>query len=836
MADSENSEKELELFLGKSIECRTRQFVDFQAGQRNLAVHEKQRGGAPTENNETSVEMLIDDLSAVDRQLNHHDLNRNKDENLALLYEWLYWWISSFFEYKAFDVNQSRMLWITGALGTGKSTCMSAVMWGLSQKKHSTFLPLFFSFSRGDNGQPKPENAASAVKSLIYAILMDQSCLVDVLVDEHKSTGRKRFSHANDFYALSQILNRMVQDQRFRPTLILVDSVDEIRGDDKEYSRFLKLMKVTTNISPNVKWLVSADTLPSSDEIDIRLQISLDKGCSKKLDIINNFYIPYKVKELNFHLSHDGTFTDRVTELLQNISSGDFFWADTAFEIARREDPQSVLDVLQRMLDFLNSSEFMVSPYLVMMDKIARLPIEECSRCLIILGAMAEVYQPISLAELSALANLPPNADVKGLITKHCFAFLEICDDLATSSTTLDDVSGGAVSCISFSNNGRRLAAAVDEQIKIWDMSTYTIIVSQEVAYQKSPISGLAFSKNDALLALASGNRISLWKLTEEPAQSVNNEVVDGAVNAEGKPIGNSLRLGKKKFFFLPKYLGLAFHVAFSPNSKYIATIAGDVIYIWDLRSRKRPSILIGHESGVNAIAFSPDASCLASASGDGTVRIWEAPWDDEHKQAQLILRGHSSEVYNLSFSPLDSDKYIVSCSADQTLCIWDYSRHEVKTAAGASIEVGGEVDQQVSGHKKPISCLALSIDGKIVASGSTDGLICLWDEDIGSFRGQIREHRKEIISLEFSHDSWYLLSSAQDRTVRVWDVTNGLQLLLIRHTDWVRSAIFSPDGKFVASGCDDSMVRVWDMQHLVDERNNEENNDTINYNYTHKL
>ncbi|KAM0455687.1 hypothetical protein ACHAO4_003761 [Trichoderma viride] len=406
----------------------------------------------------------------------------------------------------------------------------------------------------------------------------------------------------------------------------------------------------------------------------------------------------------------------------------------------------------------------------------------------------------------------------------------------ATSSTTLDDVSGGAVSCISFSNNGRRLAAAVDEQIKIWDMSTYTIIVSQEVAYQKSPISGLAFSKNDALLALASGNRISLWKLTEEPAQSVNNEVVDGAVNAEGKPIGNSLRLGKKKFFFLPKYLGLAFHVAFSPNSKYIATIAGDVIYIWDLRSRKRPSILIGHESGVNAIAFSPDASCLASASGDGTVRIWEAPWDDEHKQAQLILRGHSSEVYNLSFSPLDSDKYIVSCSADQTLCIWDYSRHEVKTAAGASIEVGGEVDQQVSGHKKPISCLALSIDGKIVASGSTDGLICLWDEDIGSFRGQIREHRKEIISLEFSHDSWYLLSSAQDRTVRVWDVTNGLQLLLIRHTDWVRSAIFSPDGKFVASGCDDSMVRVWDMQHLVDERNNEENNDTINYNYTHKL
>ncbi|KAM0518155.1 hypothetical protein ACHAPE_004562 [Trichoderma viride] len=1069
-----------------SIESQIQCFIDPRDKQRNPALCDEQRG-APTNGNETSVKVLLDDLSAVDRQSNNHNVDRNKERNLTLLYEWLYWWISSFCEYKAFDVSQNRILWITGALGTGKLACMSAITWGLSQRKRGAFLPLFLSFSRYDNGQPKPENAASAIKSLIYAILMNQSCLVDILADELKSIGRNHLSYASDFYALSLILNRMIQDRRFQPTLVLVDSVDDIRGDDNEYNRFLKLMETTMSISSDIKWLVSADTLPSSHEINISLHISLDKDHPKKLEIFNNFYIPYKAKKLNYHPSHDETFNDQVIESLQKISSGDFLWADTAFEIARREDPQSVLDALQRLLDFLNSSKLKVSPYSFMMGKIFMLQPRECSRCLIILGTVAEVYQPIKLVELGALLNVSPNVDTRELITKHCFAFLEICGDLvsfkhrsardfcighmaetlapirrriaerclhlssawfnfpednkqrqdpmtptyypavywirhlchviddrsiqvealdlmtehllkwsdllvllgalpqacclmldleadlkkelearmspaifgakntllfcprnsttrkqflhqgmpqlavspnldsswspivhvlrghtkeirccayshdgqyvasgsddclvriwnaktgkiqhiirpfygfvygvaissrgliaasdqrsikiwnfdngycqqATSSTTLDDDLEGTVSCMSFSNDGRKLAAAVDGQIKIWDTSTYSIIVSQEVAYQKSLVSGLAFSNSGALLASASGNRISLWKLIEEPAQDADSEAVDGAVNTEGKDIRNSPRLKKKKFFFLPKQHGQASQVAFSPDSNYMATIAGDVVYIWDLRSRRKPSILTGHESGVNAIAFSPDGSCLASASKDGTVRVWKAPWDDEHKQAQLILRGHSSEVYNLSFSPLEFEKYIVSCSADQTLFIWGYDRHEIEAAAGSSIEVGGEVDQQVSGHKKPISCLALSRDDKFVASGSSDGMICLWGEDLGSFRGQFCGHRDEILSLEFSHNSRYLLSSSQDRTVRVWDLENKLQPLLIQHTDWARSAVFSPDGKLVASGCDDRMVRVWDMQRLVDEHKNEASNDGIDYSYTHKL
>lgn len=83
--------------------------------------------------------------------------------------------------------------------------------------------------------------------------------------------------------------------------------------------------------------------------------------------------------------------------------------------------------------------------------------------------------------------------------------------------------------------------------------------------------------------------------------------------------------------------------VAFSPNSRYVAVGSGNVVCIWDLQSYKEPSILSEDEHDIETIAFSPDGSVIASASRDGTIRIWEAPWGDEHKKARLVMRRHPS-------------------------------------------------------------------------------------------------------------------------------------------------------------------------------------------------
>ncbi|EKF04447.1 kinase domain protein [Tolypothrix sp. PCC 7601] len=169
----------------------------------------------------------------------------------------------------------------------------------------------------------------------------------------------------------------------------------------------------------------------------------------------------------------------------------------------------------------------------------------------------------------------------------------------------------------------------------------------------------------------------------------------------------------------------------------------------------------------------------------------------------QRTITGHSGGVYSVAISP--DGKTLASGSADSTIKLWNIPR--------------GEPIRTLTGHSGLIYSVAISPDGKTLASGSFDTTIKLWNLATGEQIGTLTRHSNSVYSVAISPDG-NTLASIADNTIKLWNLATKEQIRTLPseryantgHSSFVYSVAISPDGNTLASGSLDNTIKLWNL------------------------
>jgi WD40 repeat protein len=386
--------------------------------------------------------------------------------------------------------------------------------------------------------------------------------------------------------------------------------------------------------------------------------------------------------------------------------------------------------------------------------------------------------------------------------------------DTATGQEKLRMAHADFVQKVRVSRDGQWIATTgYDQTVRIWDSTTGAEVM-------RIPIDGIGSSIcfNKDATRLIVGDRtghITFWDISQLKAQtgfvqfpglvhealfSPNGEWL--AVNSDDKNIwlvnsdqlGNTLDNRKK----LITTNGLTSNMAISADSKWVAVVENDenvadynrVVLVSADGEKKH---FLSHDGEViDAIAFTPDNKQVITADQKGLINIWNV--ENGKKSYSLNTKG---VILSLAVSP--NGKYLVAgIEEGNHSIVWDLTTQ----AQVATLEQVGR-----------IKAVQFSKDGKLLAIGSSEATVYLWNVEDGSFSRSKNDFLANggVLSLDFSPDNKRLAVGDSTGYVYLFDLALGQEVARLPHVDKVTSISFSLDGKQLATVARKT-VSLWDV------------------------
>ncbi|KAF2200662.1 HET-domain-containing protein [Delitschia confertaspora ATCC 74209] len=576
-----------------------------------------------------------------------HDDKRRIENTKGDLLEDSYSWILDNTEFRQWqDDEQSRLLWIKGDPGKGKTMLLCGIVHELKKSVVKMDLLSYFFCQATDS---RINNATAVIRGLIYLLIDQKPSLISHIRKKYDRAGKALFLDANAWVALSEIFTNILQDPSLNSTYLIIDALDECVED---LPKLLKFIVEQSSALPR-EFLKKAKR---------RVRLSLELNMESVSAAVGMF-IQWRVLQLSQDNKYDNKTREAVQHFLSSNADGTFLWVALVCQNLKDVRKRNVIKKLDTFPPGLDSL------YQQMMQQLSSSDDADVGKE--ILALAATVYRPITLEELVTLTEqlkeMADDPESIQEIIEHCvckdFLFAKAFDKVFPYGTE-------ATHHTIFSKSMQEMSRTLRRDIYNLDALGYPPENVEQL--DPDPLSASRYSVD-----LQDGGAVDSFLRKQYlywlEALSLCKSMPKGLVSMTKLESLIQLVRDAHRFIMSHKWA-----IENSPLQAYISVLifspTGSLIR--DILKKEEPcwisikpgigdkwsaclQTLKGHSSYVSSVAFSYDSTRLASASHDNTVKIWDPSNGDCLQTLNDVWIRHRSE--NLLWLP---SEYRPSCSA----------------------------------------------------------------------------------------------------------------------------------------------------------------------------